>query len=347
MLITISWIIIGIMVETYGALMVDQETGKFFLFYPFGKSAWQHYLIISMGPLIGGTVGGSIIIFTLRDTLRKRSFAYKLIARSVIVLLLIFVAVISVGSIQALALGDDFATTFVDVVFTWRVFRLVVVWFFIVIATMFFLDISEKYGHGVLRKIITGKYHHPIVEERIFMFMDLTDSTALTERLGDEKYFELLRSLIFLATEPILNSEGEIYQYVGDEIILSWSTARGLRNANCIRSYFRVVDAIEKRKAEYLERFGVAPAFKSAVHMGNVVAGEIGVIKKDIVYSGDVLNSTARILSLSKGYGQPLLVTDQIYDKLKATADLKFELLDALVLRGKSSESKIYCVNRA
>jgi adenylate cyclase len=234
----------------------------------------------------------------------------------------------------------------VDVVFNLRVLRLLIIWFIIVIATLLFLDIGEKYGRGVLFKIITGKYHHPIVEERIFMFMDLTDSTALTERLGDEKYFELLRSLIFLATEPIMNNEGEIYQYVGDELIISWTLKKGLRNANCIRSYFGVTEAIAKRGQEYLKRFGAVPEFKAAVHMGKVVAGEIGVIKKDIVYTGDVLNSTSRVMSQCREYEENLLVTDEIADKLKYHSALEFLFLDAIVLRGKQAKTKIYCVRK-
>jgi adenylate cyclase len=249
-----------------------------------------------------------------------------------------------VGSIQAITIGGDFAETFVDVVFTWRVFRLMLTWFAVVIFTLLLLDVSEKYGPGVFWKIVIGKYHKPVTEERIFMFMDLSNSTGLAESLGEERYFHLLRSLYYIVTEPVLNAEGEIYQYVGDEIIISWSIKHGLRNSNCLRCFFNVNEALERQRANLIQQFGVLPSFKAAVHMGRVVAGEIGLIKRDIVYAGDILNSTSRIMNLSRKYGEQLLISDVIYDRLKADRRFQFQFLDALVLRGKTVESKVYGV---
>ncbi len=344
LMITLIWVLLGIMIETNNALAYNPVSGRYFAYFPFGNGMIQHLLITAMGPLLGGLFGGYLILFVLRDLLRRRSFANKLIVQSTIFLGLIFVLVMVVGSIQAITIGADFTETFVDVVFTWRVLRLMITWFTVVIFTLLLLDVSEKYGQGVLWKIVTGKYHQPVTEARIFMFMDLTNSTGLAESLGDEKYFRLLRSVFYVATEPVLNSEGEIYQYVGDELVLSWTVKDGLRNANCLECFFRINNEIEKQRLDFIQQFGVVPAFKAAVHMGNVVIGEIGVIKKDIVYAGDVLNSTSRIVNLSKQYGEPLLISDIVYDKLKDDHRFMFQFLDALVLRGKTIETKVYSV---
>ena len=39
----------------------------------------------------------------------------------------------------------------------------------------------------------------------------------------------------------------------------------------------------------YLQKYNVVPRFKAGAHIGNAIAGEIGIIKRDITYSGDVL----------------------------------------------------------
>ena len=61
----------------------------------------------------------------------------------------------------------------------------------------------------------------PKAEDRVFLFLDLEGSTQLAERLGSALYFELLRRCLDDLTEPILETEGEIYQYAGDEIVVT------------------------------------------------------------------------------------------------------------------------------
>jgi adenylate cyclase len=238
------------------------------------------------------------------------------------------------------------AENFPDVILTLRAARNLVTWFVVVILTLILLDVNEKYGQGVLRKLITGRYHRPVAEERIFLFMDLVGSTPAAERLGDQKFFDLLSAVYFDATESILNTEGEVSGYVGDEIIISWSLKDGLRNGNCLHCFFSVTDILEARKDFYLKEFDVIPAFRGAVHLGTVTAGEIGVIKKDIMYAGDVLNSTERILGLAKKYDVRLLISASVHDRLHNIPGFAFTLQDTLILRGRKTESMIYRVAR-
>lgn len=340
--ITLAWVVLGVFIETSNSLSFDPVSERYFLHFPFGKNFLEHLLITAVGPLLGGLTGGSLIVFVLRERLRRRSFLYKLIVQSVVFLALIILLIMVVSSIQALLGPDDFWRSFVDDVLTWRVFRLLITWFFVVICTLMVLDVSDKYGKGILGKIITGAYHRPRVEERVFMFMDLKDSTKLAEQLGETKYFKLLRAVFFLTTNPILNSEGEIYQYVGDEIVLSWPVHAGLARSNCVRCYFNIIHVIDKHRGDFEQEFGVVPEFKAAIHMGPAVMGEIGVIKKDIVYAGDVLNSTSRILNLAKSYGRDLLVSDSIREKLQSDTSLQFSFCDEIVLRGRSVGTRIY-----
>ena len=93
---------------------------------------------------------------------------------------------------------------------------------FLAFLSILVLEISDKYGPGGLRNLIRGRYNHPKKENRIFLFLDMNDSTVIAEHIGHEKYFNLLKEFFSDITEPILNNGGHIYQYVGDEIVLSW-----------------------------------------------------------------------------------------------------------------------------
>jgi adenylate cyclase len=111
--------------------------------------------------------------------------------------------------------------------------------FFIVVAITIQLAIkmNRMIGVNVLRYFAEGVYHRPTSEERIFLVVDLQGSTQLAERLGSTRYFELLRRFVDGLTEPVLDSGGEIYQYAGDEVVVTWPMAVGVRTANCVRCF--------------------------------------------------------------------------------------------------------------
>ncbi len=115
---------------------------------------------------------------------------------------------------------------------------------------------------------------------------------------GMSNYFEMLKEYYADLSEPIIQYYGEIYQYVGDEIIISWGLKNGLKNNNCIQCFFAMKAAIRQQARKYREKFGLLPEFKAGFHLGKVTTGEIGVIKKEIVFTGDVLNTTARVQGL-------------------------------------------------
>jgi adenylate cyclase len=170
------------------------------------------------------------------------------------------------------------------------------------------------------------------------MFLDLNSSTSIAERLGDEKYHELLRDFFSDITNPILDNNGEIYQYVGDEVIVAWKYEDGIRNNQCVQCFFDIKAGIEKKKNKYLNLYGMVPSFKAGVHFGKVVAGEIGIIKRDITYSGDVLNTTSRILTLCKEFNAEILSSAELIEELTLTKDYSAKPLGFIKLRGRAKE---------
>lgn len=345
-LITVLWIVAGVLVELNNAINYDPASQKHFIYFIFGKNAFDHLVITAIGPLMGGLLAGSFIVFYQREKLKVKTYKQKLLIHSLFYVFFLSVFILLVGTIGALSSqSKNFWQEFYNDIISYRVLRLFITWYFIVIMTIFLLDVSEKYGSGILRKLLLGKYHKPGREERIFMFLDLRSSTAIAEKIGDELYFRMLRYFYGLANEVIINNHGEIYQYIGDEIVVSWEKKTGIRGADCLHCFTAIRDAVRKQENSFILNFGVVPQFKAGIHSGEVTTGEIGSVKKDIVYSGNVLNTTARIVALCNQYNESLIISETLYEELKQTPGYRFRYLDSPVLRGKTQKLGLYSVN--
>jgi adenylate cyclase len=212
------------------------------------------------------------------------------------------------------------------------------------VASLFYAEIAEHMGPQVLRNFLTGRYHTPREERRVFLFSDMKGSTTLAERLGHGRYFELLRDYYAALADAIVDHGGEVYQYVGDEIIVSWPEASGVRNGECIRCVLRMKRDLRARAGEFERRYGVVPAFKAALQTGPVTTGEIGAIKKEIVFSGDVLNQTARIQSLCASSGFDVLIGGELHERLETPGPWSFRSLGDHVLRGKDEAVEVWAL---
>ena len=213
------------------------------------------------------------------------------------------------------------------------------------VASLFYAEISEHMGPRVLTNFITGRYHDPKEERRVFLFSDMKSSTAIAERLGHARYFELLRAYYDALANAIVDHGGEVYQYIGDEIVVSWPEEVGLRDGNCIRCVLRMKRDLRRKAAWFESRFGVAPDFKAGLQVGAVTTGEIGALKREIVFTGDVLNQTARIQGLCNKYGADVLVGGELLARLDAEGTWCFRSLGEQVLRGKDRPVELYVLN--
>jgi len=202
------------------------------------------------------------------------------------------------------------------------------------------------WGQKVLINFFTGKYHSPKEEERIFMFSDMKSSTTIAERLGHVRYFEMLKEYYADLSGPIVQFSGEIDQYVGDEIVVSWKLKKPSQNSYCIQCFFAMKSALESQNSKYMSNYGLIPDFKAGFHFGKVTTGEVGVIKKDIMFTGDVLNTTARIEALCKEYKVDLLFSKSLLKVLDLNAEFKIKALGVTTLRGREEEIDLFTILR-
>ena len=207
-------------------------------------------------------------------------------------------------------------------------------------------ELSDYLGQRTMINYITGKYHQPKQEERIFMFLDMRSSTRIAELLGHIHYFEFLNQYYSDLTEFILESTGEIYQYVGDEVIVSWPVNGSDNYRRSLDCFYKIRTGMQNKSEFYLNRYGVVPDFKAGMHSGFVTTGEIGKIKKEIVFTGDVLNTTSRIQGCCNEYETDLLVSGNYFDHLGKQGEYKMQLVGNIRLRGREKPVDLYKVER-
>lgn len=212
---------------------------------------------------------------------------------------------------------------------------------------LFFVRLDRLLGPGVLIGYVTGRYHKPRREQRIFMFLDLQGSTTLADTLPSDQYFGFLHAYFSEMSESILQTSAEIYQYVGDEVVLTWRMRSGLQEAKCVRVFFLIAEQISLHRDRFLERFGRTPAFKAGLHAGEVITAQIGELKKEIVYNGDVLNTTSRIQSKCNELGERLLISRALVDRLQLDDRYRVRDLGPIDLRGKAEAIHLCAVTRS
>lgn len=101
---------------------------------------------------------------------------------------------------------------------------------------------------------------------------------------------------------------------------------------------------LESESQKYESTYGVLPTFKAGFHLGTVTAGEIGVLKKEIIFTGDVLNTTARIQALCNSHNVDLLVSGSLIEKLELNPTYKTHRLGKTPLRGRDAEIELYSI---
>jgi adenylate cyclase len=294
--------------------------------------------------LIASILGGSFLVFYVNVKFQDKSYGYTILA-VIITFILIFgfitilLGLITIPVLTGKPLSDPVAQdAFRKSVTDNAHYKAAMVWLLIVIFTQLLLQVNSKFGQANFWNIIRGKYNSPQTEKRIFMFLDINSSTTIAEQLGDEKYHALLKDFFADLTVPILENKGNIYQYVGDEVVIAWNYEDGKENLHCLRSFYDMKFQIQKRKEKYIERYGLIPTFKAGIHCGRVIAGEVGIIKRDITYSGDVLNTTSRILNKCTEFKEDLIASADLLSELKTFNAFIARPLGSIKLRGKEKE---------
>ncbi len=284
-------------------------------------------------------------LFLLKNWLRDYPFPIHLLTKSVVLIGVLYLIFAILNLLDVFIDGISWQQYF-QVILHVKTLVVMLEIFGIITFLLFFVHLDRLLGPGTLLGFVIGRYHRPRREKRIFMFLDLKGSTKLADKMDADCYFNFLHQYFTQMSEPILETDAEIYQYVGDEIVLTWKMKDGLDDSNCIRLFFLIEDQIQAHRNYFLKEYGVVPEFKAGVHAGEVITAQIGELKKEIVYNGDVLNTSARIQAQCNNLGQKLLVSAELMETIPVGPEYKVIQLESVQLTGKADPLGLCAVNR-
>jgi adenylate cyclase len=265
---------------------------------------------------------------TGRNWMARLPFTVTLIARSavyVLVIVLVHLTIMAARRRLGFAGGDP--TDLLDtVIFSGAA----------ALAVNFVIQVSNLLGPRTLFNFFTGRYHMPSQENRFVLFVDIAGSTGLAERLGGIGIHRLLDRTFRLLNGPVVDYRGEILGYVGDELIVTWPETVGAIESRPLRCFLAMRETLERASAEFEREFGAAPKIRGSLNFGPVIVGEIGAIKRAIVFNGDTMNTAARLEELSRSVDSGFLASRAAVDRFGPGAWSSLRDLGVMSIRGRA-----------
>ncbi len=162
--------------------------------------------------------------------------------------------------------------------------------------------------------------------ELVILFSDVSGSTRLYERLGDNVARPLIAACIDQMTTAVVGHGGTVIKTIGDEVMCTLPTADDAAAASI---------QIQEEIAEGIEIEGTLHPIMIRIgfHFGPVIHE-----KGDIF--GDAVNVAARMAALAKG-GQ-LITTKETVEEMNPIHKSAARLLDRLTVKGKKATIDIY-----
>ena len=319
--------------------------------YAFMEDGWNLF------PLFNGTLAGFIIgtsvaaleLFVFAGNLRRIPFISIFILRVAVYQLLAFLVTFNLFvvartfryglSYTGVLHSQEFQTYLSN-----RYHLVLVFCFLIILLAVFTLQMVRKLGVSDLLAFLTGKYHTPKREMRIFMFLSLGGSDRIINKTGNLEYHNFINDFLFDIGNSIRIHRGRIVHYKDDEVVVVWSVKAGTDKANCVRAFFHLRQVIEAHLEYYHSRYGISPEPKCALHGGNVIKAEIGEVKSEISFFGDVVNSTSRILQEGVTRRINILVSEPLMNMIQLPVHFQVTSQGAFVPRGKRNQIQLYAL---
>ncbi len=175
--------------------------------------------------------------------------------------------------------------------------------------------------------------------ELCFLFTDIRGFTTLCEDKQPKEVVDILNHYLDIETQIILDNDGDIDKFVGDEMMAFFSGPKREYNA-CkaameIRAAMRSEQEKAKKDGKDIISIGIG------INTGKVVFGSVGAKNRlDFTSIGDTVNLAARLEGANKAYGSKAIITDAVYSKLKDSFVCRE--LDYITVKGKTEPVCIY-----
>ncbi|TRZ90652.1 MAG: adenylate/guanylate cyclase domain-containing protein [Rhodocyclaceae bacterium] len=175
------------------------------------------------------------------------------------------------------------------------------------------------------------------------LFSDIRGFTSISERLGAKETVALLNEYFTDMVDIVFAHNGVLDKYIGDMIMAVFGSvmqsADDARNAVMVGN--KMMTGLHQLNRRRAERGGEAIRIGVGISTGNVVAGNIGSLKRmEYTVIGDRVNLAERLESANKFYATSILICDATYAAIKDHAAARE--IDLIRVRGRDTPVAIY-----
>ena len=177
----------------------------------------------------------------------------------------------------------------------------------------------------------------PQQAELTLLLTDLRNSTSIAETLGPNGTFQLLNQVFETQTKAIMAEDGSMEHFLGDQFLSYWGAPDPQPDATdrAFRAALSLIAGMEELRPKLDPKVKTLFGYGVALHSGTALIGNKGSAQRlDYGLVGDLINSAARVESLTKHYGVLFLITREAYAKLSAPPLTR--LVDKVLVKGKT-----------
>ena len=184
------------------------------------------------------------------------------------------------------------------------------------------------------------------------LFADIVGFTGMAETMTPEAVLALLREFHARMTAQIFACGGTVDKYIGDAIVAVFGvpTASSSDAANALACATRMIDALERWNEDRERAAEPRLAMGIGVNYGPAVLGDVGSkYSMSFTVIGDTVNTAARLQTLTRTLGTPLVVGDPLIAAVKALSpEISSELMEQMEdhgehdLRGRTGPVRIW-----
>lgn len=304
---------------------------------------------ICIGLLLGLMIG-VFEVYVFYPRLKRNSFLLILTTRVVVYTACIMITILGIVTIsRAVRNEQSFFTALLSEESMNYIFRgnfryALLFTTLATILTNFSRLVSFKIGRGILTDFFLGQYHQPKQRERVFVFLQVTNAEVVLRNSKIEAYHQFINELFREISIIAMRHNGYVYEYVDDQIILYWKCNRSDWPGAVLNFYHEVLRSVKTQEAYFMRIYNLVPSLRWGAHGGKVIQAEIGEIKTEIVFHGDVLNTAARIAAIDRTDSNALVFSQYIFDNINPIEGVMISPMGAIELRGKLQTVPLYAL---